>query len=57
MLVSGLLDLVLAVILLAGLPGTAMWALGVLLVSHDSLAVRRCSPCPCGALTRAVSGL
>src|SRR5256886_8724246 len=31
MLVSGLLDLVLAVILLAGLPGTAMWALGVLL--------------------------
>src|SRR6267378_2894933 len=31
MLVSGLLDLVLAVILLAGLPGTAVWALGVLL--------------------------
>ena len=31
MLVSGLLDLVLAVILLAGLPGTAAWALGVLL--------------------------
>ena len=31
MLVSGLLDLVLAVILLAGLPGTALWALGVLL--------------------------
>jgi uncharacterized membrane protein HdeD (DUF308 family) len=31
MLASGLLDLVLAVILLAGLPGTAVWALGVLL--------------------------
>ena len=31
MLASGLLDLVLAVILLAGLPGTAAWALGVLL--------------------------
>jgi len=31
MLASGLLDLVLAVILLAGLPWTAVWALGVLL--------------------------
>ena len=31
MLASGFLDLVLAVILLAGLPGTAVWALGVLL--------------------------
>ena len=30
MLVSGLIDLVLAAIILAGLPGTAAWALGVL---------------------------
>jgi len=36
MLASGFLDLVLAVILLAGLPGTAVWALGVLLgVKYD----------------------
>ena len=31
MLASGFLDLVLGVIILAGLPGTAMWALGLLL--------------------------
>jgi len=31
MLASGFLDLVLAVLLLAGLPGTAVWALGLLL--------------------------
>lgn len=31
MLVSGLLDIVLGGILLAGLPGTALWALGVLI--------------------------
>ena len=30
MLVSGIVDLVLAVIILAGFPGTAMWALGIL---------------------------
>jgi uncharacterized membrane protein HdeD (DUF308 family) len=30
MLVSGIVDLVLAVIILAGLPGTAIWALGIL---------------------------
>ena len=30
MLVSGIIDLVLAGIILAGLPGTAAWALGVL---------------------------
>jgi uncharacterized membrane protein HdeD (DUF308 family) len=30
MLVSGVIDLVLAGIILAGLPGTAAWALGVL---------------------------
>jgi len=30
MLVSGIVDLVLAAIILAGLPGTALWALGVL---------------------------
>jgi len=30
MLVSGIIDLVLAVIILAGLPGTAFWALGLL---------------------------
>ena len=30
MLFSGLIDLVLAVMILAGLPGTAAWALGIL---------------------------
>jgi uncharacterized membrane protein HdeD (DUF308 family) len=30
MLVSGIIDLVLAVIIFAGLPGTAAWALGLL---------------------------
>jgi uncharacterized membrane protein HdeD (DUF308 family) len=30
MLVSGIVDLVLAVIILAGLPGTSAWALGLL---------------------------
>jgi len=30
MLVSGIIDLVLAVILIAGLPATAAWALGLL---------------------------
>ena len=30
MLVSGLIDLVLAAMILVGLPGTAAWALGVL---------------------------
>jgi uncharacterized membrane protein HdeD (DUF308 family) len=30
MLLSGIIDLVLAVIILAGLPGTALWALGLL---------------------------
>ena len=30
MLVSGIVDLVLAIIILAGFPGTAMWALGIL---------------------------
>jgi len=30
MLVSGLIDLVLAAIILVGLPGTAAWALGIL---------------------------
>jgi uncharacterized membrane protein HdeD (DUF308 family) len=30
MLISGLIDLLLAAIILAGLPGTAAWALGVL---------------------------
>jgi len=30
MLMSGVVDLVLAAIIIAGLPGTALWALGVL---------------------------
>jgi uncharacterized membrane protein HdeD (DUF308 family) len=30
MLASGIVDLVLAVLILAGLPGTAAWALGLL---------------------------
>ena len=30
MLVSGIVDLILAAIILAGLPGTAAWALGLL---------------------------
>ena len=30
MLVSGVIDLILAVMILAGLPGTAEWALGLL---------------------------
>ena len=30
MLVSGIIDLILAAIILAGLPGTAAWALGLL---------------------------
>jgi uncharacterized membrane protein HdeD (DUF308 family) len=30
MLLSGVIDLVLAAVILAGLPGTALWALGVL---------------------------
>lgn len=30
MLVSGIVDLILAIIILAGLPGTALWALGLL---------------------------
>jgi uncharacterized membrane protein HdeD (DUF308 family) len=30
MLVSGVVDLVLGVVILAGLPGTAVWAIGVL---------------------------
>jgi uncharacterized membrane protein HdeD (DUF308 family) len=30
MLVSGIVDLILAAIILAGFPGTALWALGLL---------------------------
>jgi uncharacterized membrane protein HdeD (DUF308 family) len=30
MLVSGIVDIILAAIILAGLPGTAVWALGLL---------------------------
>jgi uncharacterized membrane protein HdeD (DUF308 family) len=31
MLASGIVDIILAIIILAGLPGTALWALGLLL--------------------------
>src|SRR5262249_36363117 len=59
MLVSGIIDLILAAIILAGLPGTAEWALGLLdginrLFGGTAMSAMALPARPAGASTRGV---
>src|ERR1700720_3652291 len=54
MLLSGLVDLLLAGMIFAGLPGTAAWAIGLLVGINISLAAQRSSRWPCTLATQSL---